>query len=255
MYSSATPGTVFGPRDSKRSRNNGTGSSYSSEHGLTESESVLAGFHFMVARGGALLPAAGAGGRRDRLASALLGRNRSGLRIIVEGWLHRPGKFSQLFLPRRADDDCPVYLHLHHDVGDSGPQRGISALSDDGPRASLQHRAGQGAGWDDTLCHSRSALPDSCAFHWDPHWLRAVPAGRAYNIPGGFFAHRAGLCDSLEDGVTPGFPRHHQPVFASVVDALGCALPYQRRFEVDRLANEDQSPNLRPGCATTYLVS
>src|SRR5438270_13435013 len=116
MYSSAALATDSGPNKSPRRTTNGPGRNHSEHH--AQGKSSAAGVHFMVARGRALLSPAGARGGRGGLAVAVLGRDRRWVWYVIAERRHRYGQFPELFLSRRADDDCALYLDLHHDVSD-----------------------------------------------------------------------------------------------------------------------------------------
>src|SRR2546421_12474637 len=90
MYSSAAPDIASGRktnrasnRRKKRSPDYGAGSNHSRSSGKREQQSAAAGVFALVARDRALLSPAQPCGGRDRLAPALLDRDRRRLRQLI----------------------------------------------------------------------------------------------------------------------------------------------------------------------------
>src|SRR5882672_4718267 len=129
----------------------------------------------MVARDRALLSHAEPGDRRDRLATAFLDRHRLRVRRLIS----RPDcrwrtALPGVLLPRGADYDRAVHFHLHHDVGDRRPPRGIPTVCIGGADQPDGDRPGQSVGRATTSHNSGiffSLFPSVNRYHFPSVWF------------------------------------------------------------------------------------
>src|SRR5262249_14871419 len=116
MFLSPAPAIACGP--SKWRTTNGAGGYISGVEKRIQRQSIATGVHLVVARGGALLSAAGKSNGRGAIAPCALGGDRRGLSSLLAAGSHGYGQLPAIFLCRGADHDRAVYLDLHHDVCD-----------------------------------------------------------------------------------------------------------------------------------------